>query len=116
MAEINIISSDSQGTKGTSYRLLEQGLPKILNPPEIPKIPSSDLKPEFFNMVQGFVEDVNNIQLQSGNTIDAFAGGEITDVHQVMIAVQEAGLALDLLLEIRNRAMEAFQEIMRLQV
>ena len=72
--------------------------------------------PEFLDMVKGFVKDVNDISMNSGRTIDAFAAGDITDVHQVMVAVQEAGLALDMLLEIRNRTLEAFQEIMRLQV
>ena len=68
------------------------------------------------DLVKGFVGDVNDIQLHSGKMIDAFAAGEVTDVHQVMVASQEAGLALDLLLEVRNRTMEAFQEIMRMQV
>jgi flagellar hook-basal body complex protein FliE len=70
----------------------------------------------FMDLVKGFVGDVNDIQLHSGKMIDAFAAGEVTDVHQVMVASQEAGLALDLLLEVRNRTMEAFQEIMRMQV
>jgi len=54
--------------------------------------------------------------MRAGNTVKAFVAGEVTDVHQVMVAVQEAGLALDLLLEIRNRTQEAFQGIMRIQV
>ncbi|MEE2754693.1 MAG: flagellar hook-basal body complex protein FliE, partial [Candidatus Latescibacterota bacterium] len=51
-----------------------------------------------------------------GDALKAFVGGEITDLHQVMIAGQEAGIALDLMIEIRNRVMESFQEIMRIQV
>ena len=116
MPVVNLISSEWQGPEGTSFRRLEQGLPRTLEPPGAPEAPPPDLKPGFLDMVQGFVEDVNNIQLRSGKTIDAFVAGEITDVHQVMVAAQEAGLALDLLLEIRNRTMEAFQEIMRMQV
>ena len=116
MPVVNLISSESQGPEGTSLRRLEQGLPRTLDPPGVPEAPPSDLKPGFLDMVQGFIGDVNNIQLQSGKTVDAFVAGEITDVHQVMVAAQEAGLALDLLLEIRNRTMEAFQEIMRMQV
>ena len=42
--------------------------------------------------------------------------GEAADVHQVMVAVEQAGIALDLMLEIRNRVLEGYQELMRMQV
>ena len=91
MAVTNVISSSLQSAGGEqSFRRLEQA--------------------------GSFVSDVNGLQMQSGRAIDAFAAGEVTDVHQVMVAVQEAGLALDLLLEVRNRTMEAFQEVMRMQI
>ncbi len=118
----NIISSEAQGPGGQqSFRQLEQGQPRKLEvgSPEGPGIleaPEGAPKPEFLDLVRNFIGDVNDVSLQSGRAIDAFAAGEITDVHQVMVAVQEAGLALDLLLEIRNRTMESFQEIMRIQV
>ena len=48
--------------------------------------------------------------------MEALAAGEVADVHQVMVAVAEAGLAMDLLLQLRNRVTDAFQEIMRMQV
>lgn len=120
----SILSSASQGALGQqSYRRLEQGLPRNLDvvPPPGQDVapaeaPGRPLKPEFLDLVKGFVGGVNEHQLMAGRAIDAFAAGEISDVHQVMVAVEEAGLAMDLLLEIRNRTVEAFQEIMRLQV
>ena len=118
----SIISAESQGPAGQqSFRRLESGESRILevrSPEgiEIPEGLSPARKPEFLDLVKGFAADVNNLQLHAGKTIDAFAAGEITDVHQVMVATQEAGLALDLLLEIRNRTMDAYQEIMRMQV
>ena len=124
MPVVGLTSSSSQGVLGRqSYRSLEQGLPRSLEMPgpgpialSGPEAPSRPLKPEFLDLVKGFLGDVNSHQLRAGNAIDAFAAGEIADVHQVMVVVEEAGLALDLLLEIRNRTVEAFQEIMRLQV
>ena len=115
----SLITSATQGPATQSYRHLEQGAPKRLDAPESeqpigPSDPTSGSS--FMDLVKGFVGDVNAMQLQAGQTIDAFAAGEITDVHQVMVATQEAGLALDLLLEIRNRTQDAFQEIMRMQV
>jgi len=83
-------------------------------PPPAQSAETTDSK--FVDLVKGFVGDVNAYQMRAGKTIEAFAAGEVTDVHQVMVAIQEAGLALDLLIEIRNRTQEAFQEIMRMQV
>jgi flagellar hook-basal body complex protein FliE len=67
-------------------------------------------------LLQDFLGDVNHLQSRSGDALKAFVGGEITDLHQVMVAGQEAEIALDLMIEIRNRVMESFQEIMRIQV
>lgn len=68
------------------------------------------------DLVKGFVGDVNHLQIRGGQAVDALAAGEIADVHQVTVAVAEAGMALDLLLQVRNRVTEAFQEVMRMQV
>ena len=119
---VTSLLSASQGPTGQSFRQLEQGIPNTLevrqsDANESPEPTKADPnKQGFLDLVKSFTEDVNAHQLNAGRAIDGFAAGEITDVHQVMVAVQEAGLALDLLLEIRNRTQEAFQEIMRIQV
>lgn len=48
-------------------------------------------------------------------TLDIATGGP-TDLHQVMAATSKASLSVDLLVQVRNRAVEAYQEIMRIQV
>ena len=70
----------------------------------------------FSNLVKEFVGDVNSLQFKSGRAIDLLVTGEAADVHQVMVAVEQAGIALDLMLEIRNRVMEGYQELIRMQV
>ena len=124
MPVVRVVSSELQGPAGQrSYRELERGQQgRIEVPgaaearPGLPLEPARPLKPGFLDLMKEFVGDVNGLQLQAGKTIDAFAAGEVADVHQVMVAIEEAGLALDLLLEVRNRTMEAYQEIMRMQV
>lgn len=116
MATISAMSAETQGMGLNSFRRLEQGVPRRIESGDVLSLQEQPSGASFMDMVKGFVADVNAHQIRSGKTIDAFAAGEITDVHQVMVAVQEAGLALDLLLEIRNRTQEAFQEIMRIQV
>ncbi|MBT3603124.1 MAG: flagellar hook-basal body complex protein FliE [Candidatus Latescibacteria bacterium] len=117
---ITSIYSALSGPGGQSFRSLEQGIAqKIASPQEKEDVVSLSEPPQessFSDLLKGFASDVNAFQLKSGATQKAFIAGEVTDVHQVMIASQEAGLALDLMIEVRNRAQEAFQEIMRIQV
>lgn len=70
----------------------------------------------FYDLMKGFAADVNELQFRAGDAIDMMVTGEAADVHQVMVAVEEAGIALDLMLEIRNRLLEGYQELIRMQV
>ena len=73
-------------------------------------------RPDFSDLVKDFAKDVNDLQLQAGHSIDMLATGQAADVHQVMVAVEEAGIARDMMLEIRNRVLEGYQELIRMQV
>jgi flagellar hook-basal body complex protein FliE len=62
------------------------------------------------------IADVNNLQAEAGKAIDKMVAGEATDLHEVMIAVEKARTSFDLLMEIRNKTIGVYQEIMRMQV
>jgi flagellar hook-basal body complex protein FliE len=66
--------------------------------------------------LQDAISDVNKAQVHAGDMTARFAAGEPIDVHQVMIASQEAGVALNLALQVRNKAVEAYQELMRVNL
>ena len=70
----------------------------------------------FANVLGKFVDDVNSLQNKASESIEKLATGEITDVHQVMIAVEEANTAMEFMLEIRNKIVDAYQEVMRMPV
>lgn len=70
----------------------------------------------FGTTLKRFVDDVNHLQSEMDTKIEKLATGEITDVHEVMIAVEEANTAMEFMLEIRNKIVEAYQEVMRMQV
>lgn len=71
--------------------------------------------PAFQDMFNGFLKDVNEMQLKADESIQKMVSGEVKDVHQVMLAVGEAKVAFNLLLEIRNKTMEAYQEVLRMR-
>lgn len=70
----------------------------------------------FADTLEKFVSDVNSLQNQMDKSIEQMATGEIEDVHQVMIAVEQANTAMEFMLEIRNKIIEAYQEVMRMPV
>ena len=62
------------------------------------------------------LKKTNALQLESDKQNALLAAGRIEDVSQVVIASQKAEIALQLTLQLRNRAMSAYQDIMRMQV
>jgi flagellar hook-basal body complex protein FliE len=79
------------------------------------------LKPEvsgenFKDTLSKFVQSVNDLQTKAADTETSFLKGDITDVHQVMIAVEEASVAFELLMEIRNKLLDSYQQIIRMSV
>ena len=70
----------------------------------------------FKNAVKKAVAEVNSLQHQADDMAVKLAAGDVEDVHKAMIAMQKAKLALDFTIQVRNKVVEAYQEIMRMQV
>ncbi|HPO83007.1 MAG TPA: flagellar hook-basal body complex protein FliE [bacterium] len=68
----------------------------------------------FLTVLGESIEKVNNLQLDAERMVTAFSAGEDIDIHNVMIAIERANLALSVVTEVRNRALEAYQEMMRM--
>ncbi|MBU0508909.1 flagellar hook-basal body complex protein FliE [bacterium] len=70
----------------------------------------------FGDTLKEFVGDVNRMQLDAAEKTRQFATGEIRDLHEVMAAAEEASISMMLLLELRNKALEGYKELMRIPV
>ena len=70
----------------------------------------------FGETLKQFVSDVNELQNKADDLKEKWATGELTDVHDATIAAEEAGTAMELMIEIRNKIVDAYQEIMRISV
>jgi flagellar hook-basal body complex protein FliE len=70
----------------------------------------------FKDTLSKFVQSVNDLQTKAADTETSFLKGDITDVHQVMISVEEASVAFELLMEIRNKLLDSYQQIIRMSV
>ncbi|MDR7235716.1 flagellar hook-basal body complex protein FliE [Neobacillus drentensis] len=73
-------------------------------------------KTSFANVLQGYLENVDNTVNQAADLSTKVAAGEVDNIHDVMIASQKAQLALELTVTIRDKAVEAYQEMMRMQI
>ncbi len=70
----------------------------------------------FNETLSNVLGEVNDMQLHAGDLIERFAAGEVKDLHEVIIAQQEAGIAFRMVQEIRNKLLESYQDLMRTQV
>lgn len=70
----------------------------------------------FGEYLKDSLSDVNELQNESERLNAALAAGELEDISQVVVAGEKADIAVQLTLQVRNRMVEAYQEIMRMQV
>ena len=70
----------------------------------------------FGDVLNQFVSEVNDKQIASGQAVNDLLAGKDIPLHQAMIAMQEAGVAFQLMVEVRNKLLEGYQELMRMQV
>ncbi len=70
----------------------------------------------FSETIQDSLSRVNDMQLEGAQKTVEFAAGEEENVHELMITLQKAGLAMKMTSAVRNKAMEAYKELMRIRV
>ncbi|WP_454061239.1 flagellar hook-basal body complex protein FliE [Candidatus Nitrospira salsa] len=70
----------------------------------------------FGELLKSAVESVNQLQHQSDRLEGAVARGEDVAIHDAIIAGEKAGLSFRLMMTMRNKLLEAYQEVLRMQV
>ncbi len=84
--------------------------------PVEPLAPSGVGDSSFQSVFQQAIDQVKAPRQAAEQQIDAFLNGQQTDIHQVALSIQKADLTFELALELRNKMMQAYQEVMRMQV
>jgi len=69
----------------------------------------------FSDMLDEAVLNVDQLQAQANQKVGAMLGGNSADVHDAMIAVQKADLSFQLMMQVRNKVVQAYQEVERMQ-
>ncbi len=86
-----------------------------LRPIETDKAGSIDGK-SFGEVLADSVREVNELQQTVDVRMEKLAAGETTNIHETLIEMQRAEVSMKMLLQVRNKMVSAYQEIMRLQV
>jgi flagellar hook-basal body complex protein FliE len=78
--------------------------------------PSSPARSTFGTILKDQLREVNLEQLNADNAVQNLAVGKSDNVHETVMSVVQADLSLRMIIEVRNRLIESYQEIMRMQI
>jgi flagellar hook-basal body complex protein FliE len=70
----------------------------------------------FGDVLKQSLSEVNRLQEKADAAITALASGEKASLHDTMIAMEQASISFKLMMQVRNKIVEAYQEMMRIQV
>ncbi len=70
----------------------------------------------FGGVIQKFLVDANSQQLQADQAVQRLATGQSDSIHETMLAMAKADLSFRMLMEVQGKVIDAYQEVMRMQV
>lgn len=88
-----------------------------ISPPKVDSAAGTDTgQDSFAAALREQIQELSQLHEEASRMEQAFAAGQISDVNAVVLAVQKADLALNLALQLRNKVVEAYQEMTRMQI
>ncbi|MDX9714359.1 MAG: flagellar hook-basal body complex protein FliE [Dissulfurispiraceae bacterium] len=81
-----------------------------------PSQKNSPAQGSFADAIKQALDDATKIQNDAEKAVEGFAKGEVNDIHTVVLAMQKADLSLQTMLQVRNKLMSAYEDIMKMQV
>jgi flagellar hook-basal body complex protein FliE len=95
---------------------------ELLNQNHIQGLGNQNAKPDksesgnFGKVLFESINKVNDLQIEADHQIEALAKGEQKDIHRTMISMEKASISLELMMQIRNKVIEAYDEIRRMPI
>lgn len=96
----------------------QKGLESLnANGPDLATKTRKAQNPESFgNMLARSLNDVNQLKLEAAEAVENLAAGKQKDIHATMIALEKADVAFQLLMQVRNKIIAAYETVMRMPV
>jgi flagellar hook-basal body complex protein FliE len=105
------INGSSSG--GNTLGEIRQGKTSL---PTAPALPGAAPEKSFADTLKDAVQSVNQMQQESNVKMEELATGKTQNIHDVMLTAEKADIALRLMVQVRNKIIEAYQEVMKMQV
>ncbi len=90
--------------------------PPALNAANKPAAPEQGQGKSFSDLLQGAVEDINKLQTEADEAIARVQLDNTASIHEAVVALEKAGISFQAMMQVRNKIVDAYQEIMRIQV
>jgi flagellar hook-basal body complex protein FliE len=80
---------------------------------EIAKVGTTENGGDFLSILKDSLNEVNEMQVKGDEAITNIATGQVKDLHSAAIAIDKAEISMKVMLEVRNKALSAYKEILR---
>ncbi|MCL1827317.1 MAG: flagellar hook-basal body complex protein FliE [Candidatus Cloacimonetes bacterium] len=97
---------DPRITAINQMREMEQKIPT-------PKITTTETPTSFKDTLVNYINEANDLAINADRDIQKMIAGEEIDAHEVMTAVEKASISFEMVMEIRNKMLEAYREVMK---
>jgi flagellar hook-basal body complex protein FliE len=77
---------------------------------------STDRSGEFQKILTGSIDKLESLNNDASDAVQKFMTGENEELHTAVLATQKASLAFELGLQVRNKVVDAYQEVMKMQI
>jgi flagellar hook-basal body complex protein FliE len=94
---------------------IPKDLPTLIGPQAGTRTEPDPDSASFGTMLARSLNEVNQLHVAADNAVQDFAAGKQKDIHQTMIALEKADVAFQLLMQVRNKIISAYETIMRMQ-
>jgi flagellar hook-basal body complex protein FliE len=114
-----------QMTAGLDNPMQDAALAKTISPAELQSLDPgaststvSSAQPAFSfqNLLGNFVSEVSDKQAAAGDAVNGLLSGKNVSLHQAVISMEEASVSFQMMVEVRNKLLDSYQELMRMQV
>ncbi len=114
MSPISIVSPPIPAYGQTPDIVPSSPIGSVAQPEPLPAAkPGGD---SFSNLLGKMVAEVNGKQSAAAEAVNNLQGGDNVSLHQAVIAMEEANVSFQLLVEVRNKMLEAYKEVMQMQI